>query len=422
MTKFREVLSNKNFLFLWIGQLISTFGDRLTQMALVALVYQQNPGSEIALAKIISFTIIPVFIIGPIAGAWVDRLNRKNVMVISDILRGCLILSIPYFIGIKQILLVYLAIFLTFSISRFFIPSKMAIIPDLVPKENLLVANTLSGTTYMIGNVVGLVFAGFIVNIQSVGAIGGFYIDSMTFFLSALLIAMIAHVRSIKEVGRDIVATTEAITNSLRRSIASDIVEGLKTIWQHKDMRFIVSVFFILMAGLGAISCVIIVFVQHAFGTSTRDLGFLGTFLVTGLFLGTIAYGKLGQGIPKRRIIFYSFIASGIFITAFALVVENHPNLFTAGVISALLGASAGPIMVSANTLTHEAIPEELRGRIFSSLEAVIHLAFLIFMFAAAYAAQFIGRFWILFAVGAAFSVCGIAGIVSVSKRAATCP
>ena len=63
MTKFREVLSNRNFLFLWIGQLISTFGDRLTQMALVALVYQQNPGSEIALAKLISFTIIPVFII-----------------------------------------------------------------------------------------------------------------------------------------------------------------------------------------------------------------------------------------------------------------------------------------------------------------------------------------------------------------------
>ncbi len=420
MTKFSEVLSNKNFLFLWIGQLVSTFGDRLTQMALVALVYQQNPGSEIALAKLISFTIIPVFIIGPIAGVWVDRLNRKNVMVISDILRGCLILSIPFFIGIKQILLVYLVIFFTFSISRFFIPSKMAIIPDLVPKENLLVANTLSGTTYMAGNVVGLVAAGVIVNIPSIGAIGGFYIDSMTFFVSALLIAMIAHIRSVREVSRDIKITTEAIGSSLRRSIISDIIEGLKTIWKHKDMRFIVSVFFILMAGLGAVSCVIIVFVQHAFGTSTRDLGFLGTFLVAGLFIGTVLYGKFGQRMPKRNVVFYSFIASGILITVFALAVEKYPNLLVAGVISALLGAAASPIMVSANTLTHEAIPEELRGRVFSSLEVVIHLGFMIAMFLAAYAAKLIGRPWVIIIAGAFFCLCGMTGLTLEAKNRST--
>lgn len=420
MIKFREVLSNKNFLFLWLGQLISTFGDRLTQMALVALVYQQNPGSEIALAKLISFTIIPVFIMGPIAGVWVDRLNRKNVMVISDVIRGCLILSIPFFIGIKQILPVYLVIFLTFSISRFFIPSKMAIIPDLVPKENLLVANTLSGTTYMVGNVVGLVVAGIIVNIQSVGAIGGFYIDSMTFFVSALLITMISHIRSIKEVNRDIVITTEAIGSSLRRSIVSDIIEGLKIIWRHGDMRFIVPVFFILMAGLGAISCVIIVFVQHSFGTSTRDLGFLGTFLVAGLFIGTIVYGKFGQKVSKRKVVFYSFIASGILVTVFTLAVEKHPNLLTAGLISALLGAAASPIMVSANTLTHEAIPEELRGRVFSSLEVVIHLGFMAAMFLAAYAAKFIGRSWVIMIAGAFFYLCGAIGLAVEAKNRAT--
>src|SRR3989338_2377249 len=193
VTKFTDVLKNKNFLFLWLGQLISNFGDRLTQMALVALIYQQHPGSEIALAKLISFTIIPVFLIGPIAGAWVDRLNKKNIMIISDVLRGALVLMIPFFITTRQILPIYLVIFLVFSISRFFIPSKMAIIPDLVTKDKLLVANTLQDTTHMIGNVVGLVVAGVIVNMQYVGAIGGFYIDSATFFISAAFITMIAY-------------------------------------------------------------------------------------------------------------------------------------------------------------------------------------------------------------------------------------
>jgi DHA3 family macrolide efflux protein-like MFS transporter len=331
------------------------------------------------------------------------------------------VLSIPFFIGIRQILPVYFVIFLTFSISRFFIPSKMAIIPDIVSKDKLLMANSLSDTTHMIGNVVGLVVAGVIVNIRSIGAIGGFYIDSMTFFISAAFIAMIAHIGSIKEVKDEIAVTKEAIASSLRKSIAGDMVDGIKAIWQYDDMRFIVSVFFMLMAGLGAISCVIIVFVQNAFGTSTRDLGFLGTFLVTGLFLGTVLYGRFGQKAPKKKAVFAGFIASGVFVTLFAVLVDRHPNLLTAGLISGLLGVSASPIMVSANTLTHETIPGDARGRIFSSLEVVIHLGFLIAMFAAAYAAKYVERAWIIIFAGFAFYVCGAAGLILEARKKPTC-
>ena len=408
MIRFRDVLTNKNFLFLWLGQVISNFGDRLNQMALVALVYQRNPGSEIALAKLISFTIIPVFVIGPIAGAWVDRLNRRNTMMISDILRGVLVLSIPLFIKANQILLVYLAIFLTFSISRFFIPSKMALIPELVPKDKLLVANTLNDTTHMIGNVVGLVVAGVIVNVAFIGAIGGFYIDSATFFISATLIAMIAKRRSAGHVKEDLVVTGRAFENSLRRTIFSEIKEGLSYLIKYSDMRFVVYVFFLLMAGIGAISCVIIVFIQNAFGTSTRDLGFLGMFLVGGLFSGAILYGKFCQKIPKRKAIHLSFTASGIAMILFTLVVNRYPNLLLGGMLVGLLGLTISPIMVTTNTLAHETMPEEVRGRIFSSLEAVIHLAFLVFMFVAAYAAKYIDRFWIIIAVGLVYFICGV--------------
>ncbi|MDP2913060.1 MAG: MFS transporter [Candidatus Omnitrophota bacterium] len=412
MIHFREVLKNRNFLFLWLGQLVSNFGDRLNQMALVALVYQSNPGSEIALAKLISFTVIPVFIVGPIAGAWVDRLNRRNIMIISDILRGLLVLSIPVFIVWRQILLVYLVIFLTFSLSRFFIPSKMAIIPEIVAKDKLLVANTLQDTTHMIGNVVGLVGAGIIVNIACIGAIGGFYIDSATFFISAALIAMMAQRKFVREVRDGLRDTKKALGDSLRRSVFSEIKDGFNYLIKYSNMRFVMSVFFLLMAGAGAVSCVIIVFIQKAFGTSTRDIGFLGMFLVTGLLIGTVLFGRFGQKVNRKKAIHLSFIASGIFISLFAFFVRAYPNLFVAGILSALLGMSVSPIAISTNTLTHETIPEEIRGRIFSSLEAVIHLAFLLFMFVAAYAAKFLGRSWILLAVGAVFSLCGIAGVL----------
>jgi MFS family permease len=417
MTRFSDVLKDKNFFCLWLAQIISNFGDRLTQMALVALVYQHAPGNTVALAKLISFTIIPVFLIGPIAGAWVDRLNKRNVMIISDLLRGVLILSIPFLIASKQMLLIYLAIFLAFSISRFFIPSKMAIIPELVSKNELLVANTLADTTHMVGNVLGLVVAGVLVNISFIGPIGGFYIDAATFFVSASLITMIAQKEFVEHVAQDIKAAREALGSAIRKSIFEDIKEGIKYLRRYSQMHFIVYVFFLMMAGLGAISCVIIVFIQESFGTATLDLGLIGLFLVGGLLLGALLYGRLGQKAEKKQAIMISFIATGIALILFTFFVRRYPNVLVSGFLSGLIGVAASPIMTSVNTLTHETMPEEARGRTFSSLEAVIHLAFLVFMFIAAYAAKYIDRFWILIAVGAIFSICGFLGVATSSRR-----
>jgi len=418
MTRFRDVLRDRNFLCLWLAQIISNFGDRLTQMALIALVYQREPGNTIALAKLISFTIIPVFLIGPIAGAWVDRLNKRNVMIMSDLLRGVLVLMIPFFILSKQIIPIYFAIFIAFSVSRFFIPSKMAIIPELVSKDELLVANTLTDTTHMVGNVLGLLVAGILVNIKYIGAIGGFFIDSGTFFISAILITMISQKEFITHVAEDIKVTRQALGNSIRRSIFHDIKEGIIYLRQYDQMHFIVYVFFLLMAGLGAISCVIIVFIQESFRTATLDLGLIGLFLVGGLLLGALIYGKFGQRVEKKKAIMVSFVMTGIALILFTLFVKKYPNVLVSGILSGLIGMAASPIMTSVNTLTHETMPEEARGRTFSSIEAVIHLAFLIFMFIAAYAAKCVDRFWILIAVGAIFSVCGLSGIVFRKKPA----
>ena len=94
MVRFRDVLfKNKNFTFLWFAQVIANFGDRVSQMALIALVWRRAPGSSLELAKVMSFTIIPVFVIGPVAGAWVDRWDKRDVMIISDILRGAIALG-----------------------------------------------------------------------------------------------------------------------------------------------------------------------------------------------------------------------------------------------------------------------------------------------------------------------------------------
>ena len=165
MARFAEVLKNKNFFLLWLGQIISQFGDKLTQMALIALVYQRAPGSALQLAKVISFTIIPVFIIGPLAGVYVDRWDRRKTMYICDVLRCLFVLLIPLsmFFYKDLILSIYIIVFLIFCIGRFFVPAKMSIIPDLVEEKDLLLANSLFTNTGMIAAVLGLGLSGILV-------------------------------------------------------------------------------------------------------------------------------------------------------------------------------------------------------------------------------------------------------------------
>ena len=106
---------NKNFLRLWLAQLISQFGDRINQLALVGLVAERAGGSALELAKLISFTILPVFFIQPLAGVWVDRWDRRRTLFVCDIFRGLLVLTIPFiFIHRESMIPIYGIVFFCF--------------------------------------------------------------------------------------------------------------------------------------------------------------------------------------------------------------------------------------------------------------------------------------------------------------------
>jgi len=413
MAHVRELLKDKNFFLLWFAQIVSNFGDRLNQMALIGLIYIRTPGSTIELAKLLSFTILPVFIIGPIAGIYVDRWNRRATMIACDIIRGLLVLLIPLIIKYSTSMVpIYIVVFIIFSVTRFFVPSKLSIIPDIVHKDKLLLANSLSSTTMMIATIVSFGFSGIIVAVF--GPQAGFFIDSASYFISAILVFFV--VVKLKENIESGEASAKLVGIS-RRTIVGDIKEGIGYLKGHKDIRMVANTMFLIMAGVGSIYIVIIVFIQKALQSSTKHLGLLVMFLGVGLFLGSIIYGKFGSKFSKRKVINFGLLTTGLTIVLFTVCLKFMPSFFIASLLSIVLGTFSAPIIVSSNTLLHEVIHDEMRGRIFSSLEIVMHVGFLLFMFLASIAAEKIGGEWVLITTGILFSTIGLIKLIRLGNE-----
>ncbi len=410
MARFRNIIKNRNFSLLWIGQIISQFGDRLDQMALLALLYKFAPGSTTQMARLMALTIIPVFLIGPVAGVYVDRWDRKRTMVICDILRGILVLLIPfYFMKLNSLWPVYCVVFVVFSISRFYVPAKMAIIPDLVKSDDLLLANSMVNTTGMVAAMFGLGLGGILVGF--VGAKGGFVIDGVSFLVSGTMVFFLNR-KIMRELKKErFIDVGKEIAEVIRKSVVGEMREAVVFLKNQKQLRSCFGVLFLLWGALGSVYVVSIVFVQKVFSSATKEIGLLVVGLGAGLLLGTLAYGRLGQKTSGFKTIFTCIFLAGMVLATFVTVVLRAPSLWIALILAFVLGLVISPIMTIAPTLVQQLTDDSMRGKVFSSLEIVYHLAFLLAMLISAPLADRIGSVKVLLTVSFLLVAIGIIGV-----------
>jgi len=411
MIKILTKAENRNFLRLWLAQLISQFGDRIHQLALVGLIAERAAGSTMDLAKLMSFTILPVFIIQPFAGVFVDRWDQKTTLFVCDVMRGILVLLIPLiFIFWESIIPIYIIVFLSFCFSRFYYPAKMSMLPKLIEKDSLMMANSLVSTTGMIAFVLGCALGGFLVDYF--GARNGFLIDSATFFFSGLIIFSIDLSKRLKVDGSELLKTTKEIVGPLRKSVWAEFKEGFAYLMTHKEIRFIINIIFILLAAAGSVYVVLIVFIQNSFNSVTKDLGILAVALGCGLFTGAIAYGKWGKHVVWFKTIFFSLFFGGMMLILFSLLVHYYSNLVMAMLLAFILGFVIGPIFIASNTIVHLVCEEGMRGKVFSALEIVIHFAFLIAMLISSWASEIVSHVAVLSTVGITIALIGLFGFM----------
>ncbi|HSK52687.1 MAG TPA: MFS transporter, partial [Clostridia bacterium] len=178
---------NSSFAALWTGQAVSLFGDRLHQIALGVIVYATT-GSALAAGAVFMVATVPNLLFGPVAGALVDRWEHKEVLIVSDILRAAVVLVIPIAVEI-HVVLVYPLVFVVTTISIFFRPARVAILPRIVDEEDLLTANSALWVAETSADVIGYPMAAVFVAALGTALPLAFWIDAATYVGSAVLLS-----------------------------------------------------------------------------------------------------------------------------------------------------------------------------------------------------------------------------------------
>ena len=361
---FLTVLRNPSFFRLWIGQLVSYVGDRFTQMALLGFVVgSANTGHE--MSRITFFSLLPAFLFGHVAGAWVDRVSRRRVLIVTDLLRALLVFAIPLCmgLGLSHQALMYALIFLVGTCAAFFAPAKLALIPDLVQRHELQVANALVSGTGTIATLIGTYVAGVVV--ERLGAMASFTIDGVSYLISCAAVWMIVikerPLKSLPATGlfRQWVEDFRAAYQYLQQHMYSRRLIGLSVV-----LSFLSSFFYITLITLG---------LEH-FHLKMEAIGFFLALLGVGMALGALLAGHLVNWLKETLVLVLAFVGVAIASMAFGWV-----NSYARAAVALLaLGAANEVIVVTLDTLLQKITPNRFRGKVFGFRGALTTGMFLV--------------------------------------------
>lgn len=354
--KFEAVFCNKNFLFLWIAQLLSQLADRIYIYVLVIVAYDLTKTNLGVSIPMLSFGI-PSVLFASFAGAYVDRWNRKTTMFLSDVLRGTFILIIVFLLK-DSLFWLFILSFSIYSISQFFAPAEASSLAEIVEKENLIVANSLFMTTWMWSSVVGFGIGAPLVMLYGERTI--FLFASILYFLSALSIVFVK------------IKKNERRTHNTVKTIRHDLLEGFEFIRRNEIILYSLIKMVIVTTALAIISMLAIQFAEKYLGIGAKNFGYLVIAAGVGMLFGMWGLGRLSHYFKKSSIVFLGF-----FIAGSALIYLSQTKSILASLFACVF-LGFGNILINATiqTILAHKTPRSLRGRVFGIQNMLINFAF----------------------------------------------
>ena len=345
-----------SFRALWIGQLISIFGDRFTYLALLALVVERaadpkNPAPELAWIPVASF--LPAILFGPWIGALVDGWNTRATLLISDAARGLLVLLIIPAVGRYGLPGAFALVFLLYFVNAFFLPARSAILPELVPRESLVEANSLATLAGVLATIAGSFLAGAL--IERSGWKVGFVLDAVTYFLS---VAALAFIRVEPRPKRPAAGGAIAIYGALVR----DVREGARiTLASPRVLGSIGTVAILWVAG-GVLHVSLPMVLARRSGGVISGLGAALGCAAAGMVAGTLFLAWRGRpGSPRARIE-VGLLGAGLALLSFAVLA--HPAALAAAAFVG--GVFISFLLVTTEAAIQESVGPEARARVFA--------------------------------------------------------
>jgi MFS family permease len=362
------LLRNRSFRLLWSGHVVSSFGDALTSLALL-LIAQRLTGSTTAVAATAIAIALPQLLVGLPAGVLVDRWNPRRVMIASDLARAVLVLGFIAVVTADRMWLLYTLAFVQSSVGTFFNPARTALMPELVPPERLLPANSLLEMSRVVAGVAGAATAGALASTRSDLSIV-FVADATTFLASAALITRIA--------GR---APTRI--QAARGHVLSELGSGMRLILGSRILFGVVVAGAVAMLGLGAVNVLLVPFVVEDLGASEAWFGALEAALVTAMVIAGSLLALFAARTRPTHLISAGAIGLGASLAAMA-VCDQAWHLM---ILLFAAGWFVTPVQASATTILQTAVPAGLRGRAQATLATFTSAASLVSMAVAGLAA-----------------------------------
>jgi CRP-like cAMP-binding protein/Na+/melibiose symporter-like transporter len=355
-----SVFRKRDFRLLWSAQLVSTIGTALTDLAAGILVFRET-GSAAAVGLMFVATAVPTLLVGLIAGVFVDRYDRRRIMVIADLLRAAIVVSIPFLIHVNIVLL-YVAVALVSTISQFFNPANDAVLPEVATDEELAAANSWIMISSFGSTSIGFALSGLLATAFDNGISVAFYLDAVTFLVSAALIAFV-------RVGQ--IETEEETSVGV---VVANLKEGIATLVGTPVLRSLFISGAPVYLSFGLWNVLLLPFAIDALHATEFEYGLQEGLTSVGFVIGSLLMAKYSERLPEGTWIVFSTIAMGIAGILYGLAT----SVVVAIVLVTISGFFNAPSSIARRVLLQRNTPRELRGRVFSAFAVARDVIFLI--------------------------------------------
>jgi MFS family permease len=347
-------LRNRSFFLLWSGGLISMIGNWMLMAALPFYVYQIT-GSALATSGLLMAYLAPGVLFGSVAGVFVDRWDRKRVLVIGNLIQATIIPLLLLVEANGWVWLIYVVAFAESTVSQFLGPAENALLPTLVDEQHLVSANSLNALNDNLARIVGAALGGVLLGMVGFGNVVLF--DTLSYVIAALLIAFVVAPKATSAMAE----AAESASRWLR--VWQEWIGGLRLVAEDTILRNLFIVLGVAMFGDAILSALLAVFAQDVAGFSASEFGWMLTARGVGGIVGAVVIGQVGPKLSHGMRIVGGLVLSGLAILTMVVL----PTLPVIVGLMILGGPAIMAWIISAQTVLQEATEDRFRGRIFGA-------------------------------------------------------